>query len=254
MKINDVPPSRSVTRRSLIGALSIAMTALSAGAAQAHGRGWGGGGGRGGRGGGHCFLRGTSIRTPDGEREISTLAIGDLVLTYSGETKPITWIGHRRLEREGDTWNRHDAPIKVMKSALADGVPRADLYVSPGHSLYINGQLIRAGLLVNGQTIVRCSHERDALEYFHLELSDHNLIFAEGMVTETLIPFDRTNFDNSDQEEPAKEPFMSVVWAGGRMLQSRARSAVAPLVDRRTPYDKVRDAIEERAERMKIAA
>lgn len=262
MKVGDARPTRSISRRSVIAAVSIVMTALGASAARAHGRRHhrpGHGGHDRHSRGAHCFLRGTSIRTPSGEREISTLAVGDLVLTYSGEAKPIEWIGRRRLQRDaGEAWGSAFAPIKIARSALADGVPHADLYLSPGHALYLNGLLVTAASLVNGRTIVRCAAEdRDVLEYLHLELADHDLILAEGLVTETLVPFDRSRFDNWSEAEQkhAIVPLMSRLSVGRRLqLQSRVRSALAPLIDRRTTFDKVRDYIEERAERMSLAA
>ena len=40
---------------------------------------------------------------------------------------------------------------------------------------------MRVSCLVNGRSIVRCSKgEEDRLSYFHLELEDHQVIFAEG--------------------------------------------------------------------------
>src|SRR5207237_69292 len=131
-------------------------------------------------------------------------------------------------------WDPAVAPIKIARSTFADGVPYVDLYVSPEHALYLNGQLITAASLVNGRTIVRCTDERDLLEYVHLELSAHDLIFAEGLVTETLKPFDRARFDNwsGDRQERTTVPFIPVISAGGRQqLQSRIRSALAPLID-----------------------
>jgi hypothetical protein len=46
------------------------------------------------------------IRTPSAERENSTLAIGDLVITYSGQERPIKWIGRRSFHRDaGKPWS-----------------------------------------------------------------------------------------------------------------------------------------------------
>src|SRR5271165_5496830 len=65
-----------------------------------HGGGGHGGGGDHGGGGANCFLRGTRIRTPDGEQPIERLKIGDLVVTRGGEAKPIRWIAKRRYVRQ----------------------------------------------------------------------------------------------------------------------------------------------------------
>src|SRR5215471_211841 len=149
------------TRRNLFAAASIVVAALWARGARAHehehsqghGHGWGGGGT-------HCFLRGTLILTPTGEREISTLEIGDLLVTQSGQVKPIRWIGRHYLRRDvGKPWPADVAPIKVSRSALTDGTPHRDLYLSPGHPLYFDGMLVRIDSLVNGSTILRCADQ-----------------------------------------------------------------------------------------------
>lgn len=46
-----------------------------------------------------CFVRGTLIATPSGERPIETLRQGDLVLNEEGASVTIRWIGNRRIER-----------------------------------------------------------------------------------------------------------------------------------------------------------
>jgi hypothetical protein len=262
----DSKSTRSISRRSLVAAGSIVMVALGTriASAQQYIPPTGGGGTTPG-GTGQCFLRGTSIRTPSGDREVSALSIGDLVLTHSGEAKPIKWIGRRQLRREGtNPWREDVVPIKVARSALGDGVPHTDLYLSPGHALYIDGTLITVGSLVNGRTIVRCcGDDVDVLEYFHVELSDHDVIFADGAPAESFpASLDHRLFDNWREYEalyglaPISAMALPITAVtGGRLhLRSRLRSALSPLVDKRTPFDKARDRIEERAERMRSAA
>lgn len=144
-----------------------------------------------------CFCRGTLIMTPEGERPIEQLAIGDRVLTVSGEAKPIRWIGHRAYDGRFTIGKNSIRPIRIKAGALADGVPKRDLFVSPEHALVIEGLFLPARLLTNGATIRQVEHV-DRLEYFHIELDAHDVIFAEGAPAETFVDFGgRGIFENS---------------------------------------------------------
>src|SRR5262249_25748161 len=44
-----------------------------------------------------CFLAGTMIMCPGGERAVETLAIGDLILTADGRAVPVKWIGRQTV-------------------------------------------------------------------------------------------------------------------------------------------------------------
>src|SRR6201998_424968 len=53
---------------------------------------------------GSCFLKGTKISTPLGDRLVQDLQIGDEVQTLAGR-KTIKWIGHRKYQKdEGKPW------------------------------------------------------------------------------------------------------------------------------------------------------
>jgi len=204
-----------------------------------------------------CFLPGTRIKTPEGEINIEELQIGDNVLTASGETTPIKFIGRRELSRERTRpWNG-DGPVKISRFAIDGKAPHSDLYVSPAHAIYIDGILIRAGNLVNGVTIVAAKPEALSLTYLHIELDTHEPILAEGLAVES---FQRDNpqaFDNASEYvrlygssgEPLA-PFAPIVSYNNscKELLSHIRSALAPIYDFRKPTEKIRDSIVDRLE------
>jgi hypothetical protein len=190
---------------------------------------------------------------------VSSLESGDLVITHAGAIKPVSWVGRRRLERNGAPWSPDVVPVRVARSALGENTPQRDLYLSPAHAVYVDGLLVTVASLINGRTIARCGFDADVIEYFHIELDRHDIILAEGLAAETFPPSaDHSQFDNGAEYEtifgPQREcpPCVPQIDLSGRrwQLASRLRSAIAPLVDRRTPFDRLRDAIEDRAERM----
>ena len=136
-----------------------------------------------------CYLRGTSIRTTKTERRVEDLKIGDLVVTVSGENKPIKWIGHQHFKKDaGSPWPKYLLPVRVSRFALDEHTPNRDLYVSPNHGLLLDGVLIPAIYLVNGTSIVQAMPENvEEIDYFHIELETHEVIYAEGAAAETLL-------------------------------------------------------------------
>ena len=179
---------------------------------------------RGDPGGHHCFLKGTKIRTARGECVVEELAIGDLLPTHRNGVRPITWIGRVNGDR----------PVRIARSAIARNLPHADLYVSQGHAVLVDDNLITAGSLVNGLSIVYAD-DIDEPEYFHVKLQSHDAIYAEGLPCETFV-------------ESADERDLLVLDLGGSRSQvkSHLRSAVSPWVDYRDVADILRDRLEER--------
>jgi hypothetical protein len=83
-----------------------------------------------------------------------------------------------------------------MKSALAPNIPQADLFLTPGHALLLDGVLVTAGILINGTTIAHyAADEYDELEFFQIKLETHDAIFAEGAPCETLLRVDENAVD-----------------------------------------------------------
>jgi Hint domain len=207
-----------------------------------------------------CFLKGTRIWTPHGERKVEDLRINDLVVTSSGEAKPIQWVWGRRFERQyGQKWPEEIAPIRVAPSALGPNTPHRELFLSRYHCLYLDGVLIPVVDLLNSSTITRGSAEDlREIEYFHFKLERHSVIYAEGAACETLRAVTAVNSDIVEFEEYRRlygesslpdEPAAPMLgYNGGRArLRGRIRSAVSHVIDVRSKLEIVRDELRERA-------
>jgi hypothetical protein len=209
-----------------------------------------------GRGGGNCFLRGTRISTMTGERRVEDLTIGDLVPTGFGGARPIQWIGRfRRIRNDVNRpWPKDARPVRIARSALAPNVPRADLYLTQGHALLIDNLLIPAGSLVNGTTIsLDAADEHDELEFFHIKLESHDVVYAEGALCETLLRVDETmsNFAEHVRKygtaEAPERHCAPIVCNGLRSeLSTRARSMMSPWLGPQK-LDHIRSRLEQRA-------
>jgi hypothetical protein len=147
----------------------------------------------------HLAIVGTLIRTPRGDAKVEDLVIGDLVTTIAGEAKPIKWIGRRSYAGEFIARKPAVLPIVVRAGALAPEVPVRDLWLSPGHALFLDGVLVASEHLINGLTILQAKAV-DQVEYFHLEFEEQEMILAEGAPAESYVECDnRRGFQNAHE-------------------------------------------------------
>jgi hypothetical protein len=148
-----------------------------------------------------CFMSGTMVRGPHGEVAVENLKIGDSVMTYDGRVTPVRWVGRQTVSLFFADPLRV-LPIRIKAGALGDNVPCRDLLLSPDHAVLVDGLLVQAGALVNGDSIIRESNMPRSFTYYHVELHDHALILAENTPSETFIDnIDRMAFDNWSEHE-----------------------------------------------------
>ncbi len=162
-----------------------------------------------------CFLPGTQIMTPDGERAVETLAPGDHVLTHSGAARPILWIGTGKTRAIRGHRNAA-TPIIVCKGAFAPNVPNRDLRVTKGHSFHLDNVLIPAEFLVNHRSVLWDDRAQD-VTVFHIELETHDVILANGAAAESYRDDgNRWLFSNRSPgwERPAPPPCAPVLTGG----------------------------------------
>jgi hypothetical protein len=204
-----------------------------------------------------CFLKGTRIRTADGDRKVEDLTVGDLLPTFFGGIRPIQWIGRYPFKKSdpAKAWVRDVLPVRVARSALGPDIPQADLYVTKAHALLIDGVLVPVCHLINGTSITVYDPGElvETLEFFHIKLKLHDVIYAEGAPCETLLIIDENavNFVEYLRQygPPAIQDARCAPWVGsGRRIEikSRFRSAISPWIDRRQKFDVIRDKLEER--------
>jgi hypothetical protein len=178
-----------------------------------------------------CFCRGTLIRTPDGETPIEQLNRGDMVLTASGAARPVAWTGHRRLDlsKHARPWDVR--PVRIGRGAFGEGLPHRDLWVSPGHNIAWKGVLLPASLLINDRSIRQV--QADEVEYWHVELETHDIIFSEGLASESYLDCgNRAAFANCGafieahpdfQPKHWRDTCLPIVKAGGDLVAARRR-------------------------------
>ncbi|MBN8939829.1 MAG: Hint domain-containing protein [Rhizobiales bacterium] len=133
-----------------------------------------------------CLVKGTLVQTPSGEVAVEAIAIGDEVVTVDGGVARVKWVGTRAYSRSFLKANDKIAPVLIKAGALGQQSPLRDLMVSPEHAVLIGGALVPAGLLANGDGI-RQVRDFDAIEYFHLEFDEPQVILTNGAATESYV-------------------------------------------------------------------
>jgi Hint domain len=203
----------------------------------------------------NCFLKGTTVCTADGDKRIEDLVAGDLLPTVFGGIRPIQWIGRYRFRKSdpAKAWVKDILPVRVARSALGLDVPCADLFVTKAHSLLIDDVLVPVCNLINGTTITEYdAGAQNELEFFHIKLEYHDVVYAEGTPCETLLDVDESAINFAEYYRqygppPSQNaPCAPVVGFGRRVeLKSRLRSAISPWFDCRQKLDIIRDKLEE---------
>lgn len=136
-----------------------------------------------------CFLRGTMIATPDGERPVESFRAGDLVSVLEGGAlvaRPLVWTGGQTMQTGEFADPGAMCPIRIRSGAFADAIPHRDLLVTPEHCILTEAGLVPARMLVNGSSILI---DRSIPDYafFHLELERHGILLSEGLATESYL-------------------------------------------------------------------
>ncbi|QYK41782.1 MAG: Hint domain-containing protein [Paracoccaceae bacterium] len=136
-----------------------------------------------------CFVAGTQIRTPAGDRPVETLLPGDLVCTLDNGDQPLRWIGCRTVDGSGDL-----APVLIRPGTFGT---HGRLMVSPQHRILVRDPLaellfgetdvlVAAKDLVDGRAVRRVPSAE--VTYVHMLFDRHEVVFSDGLATESFLP------------------------------------------------------------------
>ncbi len=149
-----------------------------------------------------CFTAGTRIRMQEGVKQVDALEPGDFVQTKDNGCQELLWVGKRHM-----TGARLHAlpdlrPIRIRSSAMQAGIPDDDLLISPHHRMLYSGKnahalynapevLISAQDMINDRSVF-VDHSVKEVTYFHLLFAEHQIVWANGVPTESYHPANTT--------------------------------------------------------------
>lgn len=138
-----------------------------------------------------CFTADTLIATPRGERRAQDLRLGDKVLTRDNGIQTITWAGHKTMTMRNIAVTDDMRPIRISKGAFGPNCPERDMIVSPNHRILIGtgSEVLAAAkdlIHLPGISALRS----DMVTYIHFMCAQHEIVFSDGLWTETFQPND----------------------------------------------------------------
>ena len=159
-----------------------------------------------------CFAAGTRIATEHGEVPIEAIRVGEWVrVLLRDRLAPVIWIGRRDVDCTRHPQPRKVWPVRAAAGAFGPGRPHSDLFLSPDHAVYVHEVLIPIKHLTNGSTIVQVPV--DSVTYHHIELAEHDVLFAEGLPAESFLEMrDGSNYTNRPGPARLYPDYSARVW------------------------------------------
>jgi hypothetical protein len=139
-----------------------------------------------------CFAEGTELATPEGLRRVETLRPGDLVWTRDHGPRAIAGV-----LKDADAGQGQHAPITFAPGSIGPGLPARSLSVSPQHRILCASPLVQRmfgvpeaflpALRFLGCPGVSQDTDCDPVTYYHINLSEHAILYAEAAPVESCL-------------------------------------------------------------------
>lgn len=138
-----------------------------------------------------CFMRGSRMETDIGNVPIESLRVGDRIRTADHGYQIIRWINSTSVPGRG-----LHAPVRIAAGALGNTHP---LWVSQQHRMLFSGVEVEL-YFGEPEVLVAAKHlaglpgieliELPQVEFFHMLFDRHEIVFAEGIPSESFYPGD----------------------------------------------------------------
>ncbi|WP_237913336.1 Hint domain-containing protein [Acetobacter senegalensis] len=139
-----------------------------------------------------CYLAGSMVRTLNGDIAVENIQIGEKIVAFDWKNnrdiiRPVVWVGkghvkvNPALPDDEAGW-----PVRVLKNAIADGVPCKDMLITSEHCLFFQDKFVPVRMLVNGVSVFY-DKSFPVYDYYHVETEPHSVITVDGMLTESYL-------------------------------------------------------------------
>lgn len=142
-----------------------------------------------------CFTTGSRIETQRGQIEVQNLRVGDMIQTADNGYQPLRLVLGRCLSLGDLHASPNLLPVRISQGALGQGLPARDILVSPQHRFLINSAIVErmfggVEVLISAKKLtalpgIYLARDVTQIEYFHLVLDRHEIVFAEQAATES---------------------------------------------------------------------
>ncbi|SDE27011.1 Hint domain-containing protein [Paracoccus isoporae] len=143
-----------------------------------------------------CFAGETRIDTSTGSKAARDIRPGDQVRTASG-LSTVRWVGCRRIETARMDSEPRLRPVKIAAGALGNGLPVAELRVSRQHRMLVSSPICQrmfgkdealvSAIRLTELPGIEIDWSVPEIEYVHLLFDEHEIVFAEGATSESLL-------------------------------------------------------------------
>lgn len=152
-----------------------------------------------------CFVAGTSIEGAEGSRCVEQLELGSMVKTENGDFQVITAIYKQAFSRKQLLMDERLRPVRITVGSLGAGLPKRDLLVSRQHRIKLQSrtlsrvtgysEVLIAAVRLTKLPGIYLEPDFGDVEYYHIELNQHEIVYAEGTPVESYLPDSEEQYD-----------------------------------------------------------